>query len=125
MKITKPYKRGRLFVKRGQALVEFVIILPIFIMLVLGVIDIGNILYSKITLEEQMSDIVDYYQSGKTKEEIQKKMNFTKHYELTIEEDAEYVHLELVKKVDIITPGLQFVFDNPYSIVIQRSILNE
>lgn len=111
--------------KKGQALVEFVIILPIFIMLVLGVVDIGNILYSKMTLEEQLSDVVSYYQKGKSKEEIEESLNFSSRYELQIQKDGEYTNLLLVKKVDIITPGLQFVFDNPYTIEVKRSILNE
>lgn len=111
--------------KKGQALVEFVIILPIFILLVLGVIDIGKILYSKINLEEQMSDVVSFYKSGKSIDEIKDKLDLSKAYQLTILEDNEYVNVELKKEISIITPGLQFVFDNPYLVVTKRSILNE
>lgn len=111
--------------KKGQALVEFVIILPIFILLVLGVIDIGKILYSKINLEEQMSDVVSFYKKGKSIDEIKDKLDFSKAYQLTITEDNEYVNVELKKEISIITPGLQFVFDNPYLVVTKRSILNE
>lgn len=111
--------------KKGQALVEFVIILPIFILLVLGVFDIGKILYSKINLEDQMSDLVDFYQSGKSLDEIKKIMKLSTHYEIQVDQDDEFTNLVLIKKIDIITPGLQFVFDNPYSLEIKRSILNE
>lgn len=111
--------------KKGQALVEFVIILPIFILLVLGVIDIGKILYSKINLEEQISDVISFYKGGKSVEEIKDKLDFSKDYQLTIFEDNEYVNVELKKEISIITPGLQFVFDNPYLVVTKRSILNE
>ena len=107
--------------KRGQALVEFVIILPIFILLVLGCIDIGRIIYTKMNLEEQMSDVVDYYKRGKTVEEINEKID----NEVNIKIDTEYTTILLTKKIDIITPGLQLIFDNPYSIVVERSILNE
>ena len=107
--------------KRGQALVEFVIILPIFILRVLGCIDIGNIMYTKMNLEEQISDVVDYYKKGKTIEEIKDKLDI----EVNIRKNAEYTDILLTKSIDIITPGLQFVFDNPYKIIVERSILNE
>ena len=107
--------------RKGQALVEFVIILPIFILLVLGCIDIGRIIYTKMNLEEQMSDVVDYYKRGKTVEEINEKID----NEVNIKIDTEYTTILLTKKIDIITPGLQLIFDNPYSIVVERSILNE
>lgn len=107
--------------KRGQALVEFVIILPIFILLVLGCIDIGNIMYTKMNLEEQISDVVDYYKNGKTIEEIKDKLDI----DVYIKKNAEYTDILLTKNIDIITPGLQFVFDNPYKIIVERSILNE
>ena len=107
--------------KRGQALVEFVIILPIFILLVLGCIDIGYIMYTKMNLEEQISDVVDYYKKGKTIEEIKDKLDI----EVNIRKNAEYTDILLTKTIDIITPGLQFVFENPYKIIVERSILNE
>ena len=114
--------RGRLNVnKKGQALVEFVIILPIFILLVLGVIDIGRIMYTKMNLEEQMSDIVDYYKNGKTIQEIKDKLG----NEIKIDKDNEYVNILVTKEIDIITPGLQMFFDNPYVVKVERSILNE
>lgn len=122
IKIITKLMRGRFDVnKKGQALVEFVIILPIFILLVLGCIDIGRIMYTKMNLEEQMSDVVDYYKKGKTIEEIKNKIDD----DIDIKRDNEYTTILLTKKIDIITPGLQFVFDNPYLIKIERSILNE
>lgn len=122
IRIITKLMRGRFDVnKKGQALVEFVIILPIFILLVLGCIDIGRIMYTKMNLEEQMSDVVDYYKNGKTIEEIKNKIDD----DIDIKRDNEYTTILLTKKIDIITPGLQFIFDNPYLIKIERSILNE
>lgn len=111
--------------KKGQALVEFVIILPIFILLVLGVFDIGRILYSKINLESQMSDIVDIYKKDRSIDNIKRKLKMPKDCEIKILEDGDFTDIILVKKIDIITPGLQLIFDNPYSLKLSRSILNE
>ncbi len=110
--------------KRGQALVEFIIILPIFIMLVLGVIDIGKILYSKMMLESQISEVISLYESGKTQEEIATKLEFDEDISLDIVRDNEYINFDLTKNIEIITPGLNFVFENPYSLKVTRSIDN-
>lgn len=110
--------------KKGQALVEFVIILPIFLMLVLGVIDIGKILYTRIILEEKISDVITMYENGESS--IENKMKLTEDkINLKINTEDNYLEFTLVKEVDIITPGLNFVFDNPYGVEVTRSILNE
>ena len=56
--------------KRGQALVEFVIILPIFVFMVLAIIDIGKILFMRNELENELSDVIDLYRNQKTYDEI-------------------------------------------------------
>ena len=53
---------------KGQALVEFIIILPVALLLVLGVIDFGNIIYKKYTLENDLNTVVDLYQMIKLKQ---------------------------------------------------------
>lgn len=110
--------------KKGQALVEFVIIMPIFIMMVLGTIDIGKIFYTKIILEGQISDVISDYQKGKTEDEIN---GYLKNDDIVLEvnKNEELATFNLVKKVDIITPGLNFVFDNPYNLRVSRSIGND
>jgi len=112
--------------KKGQALVEFVIIMPIFIMLVLGIMDVGKIMYSKINLEEQVSDVITLYQNGKSKEEIMEKLKFSDDsiiLNIKIEEDN--IDFELIKEIDIITPGLNLIFNNPYLLKVTRSTLND
>ena len=45
--------------KKGQALIEFVLILPILIMLIFAVIDFGNIFVNKNELESTLGMIND------------------------------------------------------------------
>ena len=47
---------------RGQALVEFVIILPILIFTCLAVFDLGNIIVKKYALENDLDTIVNMYE---------------------------------------------------------------
>ena len=51
--------------KKGQALVEFVIILPIFIFMLLGIIDIGKVVVAKTEMESELSDVLDMYKNRK------------------------------------------------------------
>lgn len=110
--------------RKGQALVEFVIILPIFLLLVFGVIDIGSILYTKITLQNSLSDVVDAYQENQTIEEIESEL-LDHNYVVQIQNDGKYVEISLEKELDLITPGLGLVLDDPYIVHVSRSILNE
>ena len=50
--------------RKGQALVEFVLILPVFIFILFVIVDFGNILSNKNKLEYVSADIVDMYKNG-------------------------------------------------------------
>ena len=57
---------------KGQALVEFVIILPIIIMILFVVIDFAFVFYNKNSLEGVMDNVSIYQQNGKSYDEINK-----------------------------------------------------
>ena len=107
--------------KKGQALVEYIIILPIFLVLVLGVIDLGNILYQKTMLEGKMNDVISMYEKGNSSLEILEDMDL-KNTTLDITEDDRTIRIHLKKEIDLITPGLNLVLDNPYQLDVSRSI---
>ncbi len=110
--------------RKGQALVEFVIILPIFLLMMLGVFDIGRIIYTKIELEDKMSDAITLYKEGNSKEKIIEKLKLEDN-KLEIKEDSDYQNIEIRQEIEIITPGLNWIFDSPYEVLVKRSILNE
>jgi len=111
--------------KKGQALVEFIIILPIIIFILFMIIDYGIISYNKQKLENIVTDIVKMKSSNESDEEIR---NFIKSNDkeinLTLEEKDKYTKLKLVKKYNYITPGLDRIFNNK-DITIERKIYNE
>ncbi len=106
--------------KRGQALVEFIIILPIFLILVLGVIDIGNILYHRTILEGAITDVISLYDAGYSLAEIKTEIDL-EDVEVSTVDNGDYREFHLTQEIDIITPGLNLIFDNPYVIDIHRS----
>ena len=110
--------------KRGQALVEFVIILPIFVFMVLAIIDIGKIIYIRNELENELSDVIDLYRNKKTYNDILNDVKINdKDVELEIQnDDNEKVTFYLTKNIEIITPGLNIIFENPYPVKVKRVI---
>ena len=112
--------------KRGQALVEFVIILPIFIFFLFAIIDLGKMLFVKNQLESEMNEIIEKYKREATFMEIQTELDKNnKNAKLEIEKEDEYIHFLLKEKNDVITPGLNLIFQKPYYVEVERWIKNE
>lgn len=113
--------------KKGQALVEFIIILPVFIFMLLSIIDVGKIIFLKNELESEMSEVVDLYRNKKTFDEMYEKV--TKNdSDVLLEisnQDNESVTFYLKRKVVIVTPGLNVLFGDPYFVEVKRVIFYE
>ena len=107
---------------RGQALVEFVLILPIFIFLIFTIYDFGMIFNKKNNLENSSIDIIDLYRSGKNLGEIEGLYPDLK-IDILVEDD--YNKIIIGDKVKLITPGFNLIFGNPYKISVVRYIANE
>ena len=110
--------------KRGQALVEFVLILPIFILLVFAFIDVGRIILCKNHLENSMTSVTMLVNEDKDINEIKSFLNKDKEYDINISiNEDEYINITLTTKLSLITPGMKKIL-NP-NIKVERSIINE
>ena len=130
LKLDRHKNKGVLLVKRnnraGQALVEFVIILPIFIFMILAVIDLGKILYFKNNLESKMDEVITSFETIKDSQEIQRRLQLDEDsIVLNIKSEQEFIEFELQRSTDIVTPGLNLIFGNPYNITTKRVVYNE
>ena len=96
--------------RKGQALVEFVIILPVLIMLLMSMVDIGRIIYNKNSLEDLLYDITSHYKNNETYEEIKKEIDKDIDLNITNNND-ENVTITITKQIEIITPGLNLFLD--------------
>jgi len=105
--------------KRGQALIEFVLILPLFIFLLFAVYDFGMIFSVKNTLESSSNDIVNLYKEGKNVNELQEIYN---DLVITISEDTDYIKVTVKDNIKLITPGFNRIFGNPYQVMVERYI---
>ena len=107
--------------RKGQALIEFVLILPIFILILFATVDFGLILSKKNELENISVDVVSMIKSNKSINEIS-----SMYPDISIKEESNngYTKVIISKEVDIMTPGLNLILGNPYKIEIERSIPN-
>lgn len=96
---------------KGQALVEFVIILPIFILIMLVVFDYARIMQTKIELEGVMEDVTTN-ENYKLDDSIK----------LTTKQDGEYINYTLTKNIKLSSPVLVVILDQNYKVETNRSI---
>ena len=105
---------------KGQALIEFVLILPVFLMILFVIVDFGVILNNKSKLENISSDVVLMYKNGDSISEIN---DVTNDIQVSVSSYKDkYIKIVLRKEVDLITPGLNRILDDPYEIRIERII---
>lgn len=108
---------------KGQALVEFVLIVPVLIFIVLAIIDISNVVINKYKLEDNLSTIVDLYQNNQTNDIN----NFCTNNGIVINytKVGSYTTIKLEKRVNIMTPGLNNIMGKQMIIETKRSIYDE
>ena len=105
--------------RKGQALIEFVLILPVFIFILFAIIDFGIIFSTKNSLENDSADIIELYKNGKTLEEIKKMYDDNK---IDIIDNEEYYKFTITTSINLITPGLNRILGNPYIVNVERVV---
>lgn len=105
--------------RKGQALIEFVLILPIFLFILFAIIDFGIIFSTKNNLENDSSDIIDLYKNGKSLVELN---NLYLDNEIKISDDGKYYKFIISTSVNLITPGFNRIFGDPYVINVERIV---
>jgi uncharacterized protein (UPF0333 family) len=119
---------GNVRSNKGQALLEFILVLPIFLVILVAIIDFGRIIYEKNRLESMTIDVVDLIYSKKlSDEEIELRLESNYKIPLTLSIDRKEINIiiTLSRSIDIITPGLDIVLSDPYVIEVSRVINNE
>lgn len=108
---------------KGQALVEFVILIPVLVILIFSVFDLGNIIFHKYQLSNDLDYISDLYIEEK-KDEIDKYVNNRK-IKYQIKNNNSKINIIVSQSVKINSPGLNLVLGNYYDISVERMIYHE
>ena len=106
--------------RKGQALIEFVLILPVFLMILFVIFDFGMVFSSKNQLESESTDIVRFILKGKNIDDVA-----LEYSDVDIDVDLykeDYRKVIISKKVRVVTPFLDRVLGNPYEIKVERII---
>lgn len=109
--------------KKGQALVEFVIIMPIIMMMIFVIIDFSNVFYQKNYLENITNDVVRLKEHGKSDEYI--KNNTDKNIKIEYKPSGEFEQITISKDITLVTPFSSMFFKNPYTIKTERTVFYE
>ena len=96
--------------KKGQSLVLFIIILPIFIMLMLAVFDYVRIYSEKSNLESVIEDVI-----------LSNELN-DDNITILKETDDEKTKYTLNKSIDIYSPVISVIIGNKYVVSVSRVI---
>ena len=107
--------------RKGQALVEFVLILPVFILILFAIVDFGTILSKKNELENDSIDIVLLINNGTNIDEIKSKYS---DLDIDLKDVDKYTEIKITKSINIITPGLNLILGNPYKIIVELSLIH-
>ena len=105
---------------KGQALVEFVAILPILLLIIMAIIDFGNIFTKKYSLENDLDTISNMY-----KEDDHTSINnYVKEKNISInyENEDKFIVINVSKTIKINTPILNNILGKNYKIETSKMI---
>ena len=111
--------------QKGQALVEFIIILPVLVYVLLIMIDIFVIYNKKSGLEGRMEEVVYLYKNNRSSE-ISSYLNKdleNVHYKTKTEGNYTYIIVDM--EYEFMTPGISNILGKKYDIKCERVIVNE
>ena len=108
---------------KGQALIEFVLILPVVLLLLFGAIDVARVINVKSELENKISDVVTIYEVNKSVDEVRQTLDDS--VTLDLKNDGNYTTLTLEKKVKPITPGIIKLSEKFFDVTVSRVIRDE
>ena len=84
--------------KKGQALVEFVLVFPIFLLIVTTIIELGSINYQRYKLEDNLDTVCEMYRKGNDLNDYLKANDLVADIKVNDDE----VKIDVSKNVEII-----------------------
>lgn len=106
---------------KGQALVEFVILIPVLILLILSIFDLGNIILKKYKLENELDTIINYYNNN----DEQLMNSYASMKDISIKKERKnnnMIDIKVSYEVNINTPVLNKIMGENYQIETSRIV---
>lgn len=107
--------------KKAQALIEFVLLLPVIIVLIFSSIDVLNLILKKNNLSTRLNDEIILYENKKeTITDLEKRLEF-ENIDITFSQKDKYITIIASKKIKWISPITESILKD-YTIKIKRVI---
>lgn len=106
---------------KGQALVEFVILIPVLILLILSIFDLGNIILKKYKLENELDTIINYYNNN----DEQLMNSYASMKDISIKKERKnnnMIDIKVSYEVNFNTPVLNKIMGENYQIETSRIV---
>ncbi|HWI54227.1 MAG TPA: TadE/TadG family type IV pilus assembly protein [Desulfobacteria bacterium] len=124
---------------RGQALVEMALVLPIFILTLLGILEFGRLFSGELELQNAARDLVRFAAVSKSIEIPDDAENWIKANRLNLLQPSKlhvtgftrtsgsnkYVEVTVQYEMDILTPVISSILGNPYTLNAKMAIRSE
>ena len=107
-------------INKGQAFIHFVIVLPILLLIIMAIIDFGNIFSKKYSLENDLDVISNMYKE----QDYDSINNYVKGKNISInyERKDSFIIINLNKNIKINTPILNNILGKNYKISTSKAI---
>ncbi len=105
---------------RGQALIEFLLIMPIMFIIMMGMFDFGNILYHRYKIENELDYVVSLVQEEKEADLDAYLEENDLVMDISSKEEGKTIHLKT--SISIYTPGLNKILGKTYRIDATKTL---
>jgi len=98
--------------EKGQALIEFVLILPVLLLILFAVIDFGRLFYEKVELENRLEESIEVLRKNNNYDEALRVLNEGQTVDATLEigSEEDYMKIKTTMDIPFLTPGLAKIF---------------
>ena len=109
--------------KKGQALVEFILILPVLLLILMAMIDIGNIFLTKYTLNNDLDTVTNLYQNS----DLKNLGTYLANENLTLDDKTQngMTTLTIKKHIEINAPILSSILGENYEVTSSKVIYED
>ena len=106
---------------KGQALIEFILVLPVLLLVIISIVDFGNIILKKYELENDIDNVAELYKNSGNVELYLSNKNLTIKYT----NSDNFTNITIYKKVNVVSPVLVPILGSKYEIHTEKSVINE
>ena len=109
--------------RRGQALVEFILVIPILVFFIMCMVDFFFFFIKKHALEGDLDYVIELYKDNK--QELIEQYKTKENIDVSIKSVEGYATIVVSRSVKINTPFITIAIENPFVIKTSRVIKDE